>query len=58
MDDTDYLEVSAALSTALDRHFELFEVPQHSGRTVIDQPSCNGIEPWQRLADRLATEEK
>ncbi len=56
VDDPDYREVGAELSAALDRHFERFEVPEHSGRTVIDQPSWNGIEPWQRLADRLAAE--
>jgi len=44
------------LHTALNRHFEGFEVPEHSGRTVIDQPPCNGIEPWRKLADRLATD--
>ena len=56
MDDSNYLEVGAELSTALDRHFERFEVSEHSGRTVMDQPPCNGMEPWRRLADRLATE--
>jgi len=56
VDDPDYREVGSELSSALNRHFERFEVPEHSGRTVIDQPPCNGIEPWQRLADRLAAE--
>jgi len=56
VDDPDYREVGAELSAALDRHFERFEVPEHSGRTVIDQPPCNGIEPWRQLADRLAAE--
>ena len=56
VDDPDYREVGAKLSAALDRHFERYEVPEHSGRTVMDQPPCNGMEPWRRLADRLATE--
>jgi len=52
----DYSEIGADLSAALDRHFDRFEVPEHSGRTVIDQPSCNGMEPWRKVADRLAAE--
>ncbi len=56
VDSPDYREIGAELRVALDRHFERFEVPEHSGSTVIDQPPCNGIEPWQRLADRLAAE--
>lgn len=44
----EYQKVVAGLSTALDRHFERYEVPEHSGRTVIDQPPCNGIEPWRK----------
>ena len=58
VDASDYLEVGAELSAALDRYFERFEVPEHSGRTVMDQPPCNGMEPWRKLADRLATEEE
>jgi len=54
MDSPDYREVGAELRAALDRHFERFEEPEHSGRTVIDQPSVNGMEPWRKLADRLA----
>ncbi len=56
VDSPDYREIGAELGAALDRHFERFEVPEHSGSTVIDQPPCNGIEPWQKLADRLAAE--
>ncbi len=56
MEDPAYSEIAAELGAALDRHFEEFEVPEHSGRTVIDQPPCNGIEPWRKLADRLATD--
>ena len=56
VDSPDYYEIGAELSAALDRHFERYEVPEHSGRTVIDQPPCNGIEPWRQLADRLAAE--
>jgi choline-sulfatase len=56
VDDPGYREVGAELRSALDRHFERFEVPEHSGRTVIDQPPCNGNEPWRRLADRLAAD--
>jgi len=50
----EYAEIGAELSAALDRHFERYEDPEHSGRTVIDQPSVNGMEPWRKLADRLA----
>jgi len=56
VDDPNYREIGAELGAALDRHFERYEVPEHSGRTVMDQPSCNGMEPWRKLADRLATE--
>jgi len=56
VDSPDYTEVGAELSTALDRYFERFEDPDHSGRTVIDQPSVNGMEPWRKIADRLAAE--
>jgi len=56
VDDPDYREVGAKLSAALDRYFERYEVPEHSGRTVMDQPPCNGMEPWRKLADRLAAE--
>ena len=55
VDSPDYSEVGAELSAALDRHFERYEVPEHSGRTVIDQPPCNGMEPWRKVADRLAS---
>jgi len=51
----DYLEIVAGLGAALDLHFEHYEDPDRTGRTVIDQPPCNGIEPWQKLADHLAT---
>ncbi|MFV2073071.1 MAG: sulfatase [Thermoanaerobaculales bacterium] len=52
----DYQEVFAELSAALDRHFERFEVPEHSGRTVIDQPACNAGEPWRRIAGTTGPE--
>ena len=58
IDSPDYQEIGARLSTALDQYFELFEDPEHSGRTVIDQPPVNGMEPWRKLADRLAAEEE
>lgn len=58
VDSPDHLEIVAELSAALDRYFERFEVPEYSGRTVIDQPSVNGMEPWRKLADRLAAERK
>jgi len=56
VDDPDYREIGEELSSALDRYFERYEVPEHSGRTVMDQPPCNGMEPWSKLADRLAAE--
>lgn len=56
MEDPAYSEIAAELHTALDRHFEAFEVPERSGRTVIDQPPCNGMEPWRKVADRLDTD--
>jgi len=52
-DSPEHSEVRAELSEILDRHFERFEVPERSGRTVMDQPPCNGMEPWRELADRL-----
>jgi choline-sulfatase len=55
VDDPDYREIGAKLGADLDRHFERYEVPEHSGRTVLDQAPCNGMEPWRRLANRLAT---
>ncbi len=54
MDSAEYGEIDAELSAALDRYFERYEVPEHSGSTVMDQPPCNGMEPWRKLADRLA----
>ena len=56
VDSPEYREVGAELSEALDRYFERYEVPENSGRTVMDQPPCNGMEPWRKLADRLARE--
>jgi arylsulfatase A-like enzyme len=56
IDSPEYREIRSELSAALDRHFERFEVPEHSGRTVIEQPSVNGMEPWRKLAERLARE--
>jgi len=55
-DSPNHREVRARLSTALDEHFERFEDPEHSGRTVMDQPPCNGMEPWRKVAGRLAVE--
>lgn len=54
--DPEYRDIGAELKNALDRHFERYEVPQRSGSTVIDQPPCNGIEPWTKLANSLATQ--
>jgi arylsulfatase A-like enzyme len=58
VDSTEYQDVRAKLSTALDKHFERYEVPKYSGRTVMDQPPCNGMEPWRKLAERLGEESK
>jgi arylsulfatase A-like enzyme len=58
IDSEDHGEISAELLAALDEHFEQYEVPEHSGRTVMDQPPCNGMEPWRKLADRLAASEQ
>jgi len=55
IDSPGYQEILAKLTAALDSHFERFEEPEHSGRTVMDQPPCNGMEPWRKLADRLAS---
>ena len=49
----DYSEVEAELGAALDAYFERFEVPEHSGRTVMDQPPNNSMEPWRKLAEHL-----
>jgi len=58
VDSTGYQEVRAELSAALDEHFKRYEVPEYSGRTVMDQPPCNGMEPWRKLAERLGEESK
>lgn len=58
INDGTYQNVRAELNAALDEHFERYEVPEYSGRTVMDQPPCNGMEPWRKLADRVADEEK
>jgi len=54
IDSSEYGEIHAELSAALDLYFERYEVPEHSGSTVMDQAPCNGMEPWRKLADRLA----
>jgi choline-sulfatase len=54
VDDNGLQEVRSELNTALDEYFERYEVPEYSGRTVMDQTPCNGMEPWRKLADRLA----
>jgi arylsulfatase A-like enzyme len=53
IDFPEHQEIRADLQTALDEHFARYEVPEHSGRTVMDQPPCNGMEPWRKLAERL-----
>ena len=58
IDASDYREIRTELSAALDRYFERYEIPDHSGSTVMDQTPCNGMEPWRKIADRLATEGK
>jgi len=50
----DHGETEVELGAALDDYFERFEVSEHSGRTVMEQPPCNGMEPWRKIADRLA----
>ena len=50
----DYLEIGNELSAALERYYERYEAPEHSGSAVMDQPACNGMEPWRKLADRMA----
>jgi arylsulfatase A-like enzyme len=52
-DSPDSQEIQTALGDALDSHFDLFEEPEHSGRTVMDQPACNAMEPWRKLEKRL-----
>lgn len=52
----DYSEVEAELGAALDAYFERFEVPEHSGRTVMDQPPNNSMEPWRKLAVQLESD--
>lgn len=58
VDSADHKEIGAELSAALDKYFERYEDPEHSGRTVINQPSVNGMEPWRKLADQLSVESK
>ncbi len=52
----EYREIGAELGAALDEYYERFEVREHSGRTVMEQPPCNGMEPWRKLAERMAAE--
>jgi arylsulfatase A-like enzyme len=58
VDETEYRGIGAQLGAELDRYFERYEAPEHSGRTVMEQPPCNGMEPWRKLADRLAAKEE
>ena len=52
----DSLSIYQELGAALDQHFERFEDPEHSGRTVMDQPPNNSMEPWRKLAEQLETD--
>lgn len=56
LDSADFQEIATELGAALDRHFERYEEAEHSGRTVMDQPPNNSMEPWRKLAERLASE--
>jgi arylsulfatase A-like enzyme len=56
VDDPEHLEIRHELGAALDAHYQRYEEPEHSGRTVMEQPPCNGMEPWRKLAEQLAEE--
>jgi arylsulfatase A-like enzyme len=42
----------AELGAALEGFFAEYEVPGRSGRTILDQPPCNGSEPWRAIEAR------
>lgn len=52
----EYHQVETELKAAMDSHFARYEDSTFSGRTIMDQPPCNGMEPWRKLADRLSRE--
>jgi len=54
----EYHQAETELKAALDTHFARYEVPAFSGRTIMNQPPCNGMEPWRKLADRLSQEDE
>lgn len=39
----------AELSARLDAYFARYELPEHSGRDIASQPTCNAWEPWVRI---------
>jgi arylsulfatase A-like enzyme len=38
------------MGRALDAHFARYLVPRRSGLKILEQPRCNGSEPWRKLA--------
>ena len=55
VDDPEYQSILKVLRQAIDDHFSRYEVAGRSGIEALDQPPCNGAEPWRLLADRLTT---
>jgi len=53
IDDPGYQMQRLELGEVLDAHFAEHEDPARSGTRIMEQPSCNGREPWARLAERL-----
>jgi len=45
------------LEAVLDDHFARYEDPARSGTRIMEQPPCNGREPWTRLAAGLSEPE-
>jgi arylsulfatase A-like enzyme len=54
IDDPGYQDRRVKLETELDEHFARFEDPDRSGMRIMEQPPCNGREPWTRLAAELS----
>lgn len=57
IDEPGYQYRRVKLEAALDGHFARYEDPARSGARIMEQPSCNGREPWTRLAAALSPPE-
>jgi len=57
IDDPGYRYRRHKLEEALDAFFARYEDPEKSGTRIMEQPPCNGREPWTRLAAGLSVPE-